>query len=133
MKNPLKLTILPLLLSLTGCSLFGPSHQTLSVQCSEPHAKVWIDGGYEGEAPVHASVIRNHTHGILVKKEGFQTSNRIVDYKMSTTGVLDLIGGCLFLVPAIGFTSPAAFSLDDSTIIINLAAEPASVQAQGPK
>ena len=67
------------LVSLTvGCSCFVPSHQTVSISVIEPpHAMVWVNGTYEGEAPVQVSLIRNRTFGVIVKKEGFQTSTKV--------------------------------------------------------
>ena len=107
----------------TGCSVFRSSHQTVSIQVSEPHAKVWVNGSYEGEAPVQTSVMRNETLGVIVKKEGFETSTRMVQYHLSTTGVLDIIGTCLFIVPCIGLMTAGAHDLDDSSLIIHLSPE----------
>jgi hypothetical protein len=112
-----RLTALSLSMALgltSGCSVFQSSHQTVSVQTSEPQAKVWINGSFEGEAPVQASVMRNQTLAVMVKKEGFQTSTRLVQYHLSTTGILDVVGTCLFLVPCIGLMTAGAHDLDDT-------------------
>jgi hypothetical protein len=114
-----------ILLSLTtGCSCFVPSHQTISVSVIEPpHAKILINGVYEGESAVQVSVIRNHTVGVIVKKEGFQTESKIVSYHLNTTGILDVVGTCLFLIPVIGLMTSGSHSLDDTTLVMQLAPE----------
>ena len=61
--------------------------------------------------------------GVLVKKEGFQTSSKMVDYHLSTTGILDIVGTCLFLLPVIGLVTPGANSLDDTTLFVQLSPE----------
>jgi hypothetical protein len=113
------------LLSLTmGCSCFVPSHQTVSVSVIEPpHARVWINGTYQGEAPVQVSLIRNRTFGVIVRKEGFQTSTQTVEYHLNTTGILDVVGTCIFLVPVIGIMTAGSHSLDETTLVLNLAPE----------
>jgi hypothetical protein len=106
---------------LTGCSLFVSSHQTVSVQSPQSHAKVWVNGAYIGEAPIETSVRRDETLVVMVKKDGFETSTRVVQHHLSPTGTLDVIGACLFLLPGLGFCSGGAFSLDDTGFIIDLA------------
>jgi len=121
MKNFSTLCVSVLLSLTTGCSLFVGKKQSVSIQVTEPaHAKVWVNGAYEGEAPVVVSVPRNQTLGIIVKQDGYQTSQRIVQYSFSTTGTLDLVGGCIFLLPLLGLTAPGAHSLDDTTLVFKL-------------
>lgn len=114
-----------MLLSLTvGCSCFVPSHQTVSISVIEPpHAKIWVNGTYEGEAPVQVGLIRNRTFGVIVRKEGFQTSTKTVDYHLNTTGILDVVGTCLFAIPVIGIMTAGAHSLDETTLVLQLAPE----------
>jgi hypothetical protein len=110
----------------TGCSLFVPSHQTVNINVTTPqHAKVWINGAYEGETPIQKSVLRNRDLTIMVKKEGYQTTIKSVDHRLSPTGVLDVIGTGVFLAPALGFISPGAFCLDESSFVFQLAPEEA--------
>jgi hypothetical protein len=87
---------------------------------TEPNAKIWVNGAYEGIAPVQTSVMRNSSVAVIAKKEGFENSIRVENSHLSTTGILDLIGGCVFLVPFLGFTSAGAFSLDETTLVMNL-------------
>ena len=114
--------VLSVSLSFTlGCSVFRPSHQTLTVTTDPPSAQVWINGNYEGEAPVSKSVERNKLVAISIKKDGFEPLHRAVQYHMNTTGVLDSIGTYLFLLPLIGVVSPGSRSLDETEVEVRLA------------
>jgi hypothetical protein len=104
-----------------GCSTFRSSHQTLTVQVTDPpQSKVWVNRVYEGEAPVQVSVLRNKSVDVMVKKEGFQTVNRTVNYHLNTTGVLDIIGAWVLIVPFIGIMAPGHDSLDETSITLQL-------------
>jgi hypothetical protein len=114
-----------LLLSLTtGCSLLMPSYQILTVQVTEPpHTGVWVNNKYEGEAPVQVSLLRNHSADVVAKKEGFQTSEKLVGCHINVWGGLDIAGTWLFLLPLVGVISPGSHSLDDTTLVMHLAPE----------
>lgn len=45
---------------------------------------------------------------------------RTVGNHFNETGVLDVVGGCLFLVPFIGLATPGAWSLDETDVTISL-------------
>lgn len=124
MKNLITLSVSVLLSLTTGCSLFVGRHQSVSIQVSEPaHAKVWIDGAYQGEAPVVVSLPRNQTYCIIVKQDGYQPSQRILQYGLNTTGALDLVGTFTFIIPVLGLVSPGAQSLDDTALVFKLIPE----------
>lgn len=110
----------------TGCSLFASSHQTVTVNCTEPQAKVWVNGNYVGEAPVESSVMRNHTVTIKVTKDGFEPTTKTIAYSFSTTGVLDAIGTGLFVIPVAGLLSPGSRKLEETSITVNLSPDKAT-------
>ncbi len=59
----------------------------------------------------------------MVKKDGYHPGMREVDTEMSMTGVLDIIGGCIFLLPFIGLAFPGARSLDQNNVSVLLEKE----------
>ncbi len=121
MKTSANLSMAILLSLAVGCSAFKPSHQTLTVEVTDPpHAGVWMNTKYVGEAPVHVSVIRDHNVDVVVKKDGFQPATRTVKYHVNATGVLDIMGAWLFLVPFIGVIAPGHDSLDDTLVVVQL-------------
>lgn len=119
--NPL--TALILTVTLSGCSLFRPAHQTITVRASEPQAQVWINDNFEGEAPVQASVKRNRSVNIMVEKDGFHPGVRTVGRHLSNTAILDIVGTFLILIPGIGLFSPGAWDLDETQVFIQLLPE----------
>lgn len=121
MKKLTNFCLTALLTLATGCSSFRSSHQTLTVQVTDPpHATVWVNRVREGEAPVQVSVLRNKYVDVMVEKEGYQSETRTVRYHLNTTGYLDIVGAWLFILPVIGIISPGHDSLDETTITMHL-------------
>jgi len=104
----------------TGCSMVAPSKQKFSVSATEPDAKVYINGEYVGSGNVQTRVNRNQSISIMVKKDGYYPATREIGTQMSMTGILDIIGGCIFILPFIGLAFPGARELDQSNISIIL-------------
>lgn len=52
---------------------------------------------------------------IEVRKTGYQTEYRYTHRMLSTLGILDVIGGAIFLLPFFGLFSSAAWEHDPST------------------
>ncbi len=50
-------------------------------------------------------------------------SIRNVDTKLSSVGILDLIGGCCFLLPFLGLPAPGVHTLDQNNLSIVLEKE----------
>jgi hypothetical protein len=98
-------------ITLQGCSLFSPSMQTLTVSTSDPAAEIYINGSYIGKGSASLSLAKNRAHTVraaLGKRESVQ----VVGYHISATGILDIIGGVLFLLPLLGLLGPGFFTLD---------------------
>lgn len=107
-----------------GCSLFVPSHQTLMVSASEPDAEIVVDGGLVGRGAVSVSLKRNVSHSIVARL-GDRTGHAGVGTTISTTGVLDIIGGCLFLLPFLGILGPGFHSLERDVVDVYVPPAPA--------
>jgi len=104
---------------LTGCSLFLPSHQEISVKCSPDDSILMIDGE-RYKAPVQLEVRRDEVHLIEARKDGYTPYRHTIDSHYNTLGILDGIGTVTLLLPVIGFLSPGARSLDETDITIQL-------------
>ena len=65
-------------------------------------------------------VKRNQNASIMAKKEGFITVQRSIGKTLNTTGILDIIGGVLILLPLFGLLAPGAYSLDEENISISM-------------
>lgn len=108
-------TALTLSLLLSGCSAFVPKTQTVSASCSEPDAVLLINTQqFKGSA--QTDVRRNKTVSVMCTKPGFFPAQRSVDNSLSGTGIADIVGTFIFLVPGLGLFSAGAWSLDETNI-----------------
>ena len=73
-----------------------------------------------GTTPLHFEVDRGENLLLEVKKSGYQTQYRTVSKRMSTLGILDIIGGAIWLVPFLGLLSSAASEYDPAEFGITL-------------
>jgi hypothetical protein len=106
-----------------GCSVFRSGTQTVNVTCSEPDAKLYLNG-QDNKTPFQGEMPRNKPIIIECQKEGYQYASRFVNYKLNTTGVLDTIGGYLIFLPYIGVFTAGAYSLDETNIDVSMFPEP---------
>ena len=121
MKKLMSFLLVPVLvLSTTGCSAFRSSTQTLSVNTDQPDTEIYINGSMVGRGTASVPVKRNQNASIMAKKDGFVTVQRSIGKSFNTTGILDLIGGVLILLPLFGLLAPGAYSLDEENINISM-------------
>lgn len=103
-------------ISLTGCSLFGPRMQTLTVSSDPIGAQVSINGQNVGNTPLRHQVHRSEDVLIEVRAPGYQTAYRKTNRTVSGLGLTDMIGGCILLFPFLGLLSPAAWEQEPDAI-----------------
>ena len=102
-------------IAVSGCSTFAPKTQTVSAVCSEPDANLQINGQmYQGKAQVEAK--KNKTVSIMCTKVGYFPAQKTIDYSLSGTGVADIIGIFVFLLPGIGLFTAGAWKLDETDV-----------------
>ena len=108
-----KITVVLIVLFMAvGCSAMKSNKYTdVNVRC-EPDAAIASVNGEHKSSPATFSVVTNKDIEVACQKPGYITSSKTVRTHIATTGVLDAIGGFLFLVPAIGLISPGAWDLD---------------------
>lgn len=107
-------------LVMTGCSLFGPRMQTVTVSSDPTGAKVLINGESIGNSPLRHQVHRSDDLLVEVRAPGFQHGYRTSHRGLSTLGLVDLVGGCIILFPFFGLLSPAAWEHEPSSFGITL-------------
>jgi hypothetical protein len=110
---------------LGGCSLFGPRYETIGVSSDPPGANVNVSGRPVGTTPVRFEVHRGDNLLLEVQKSGYQTQYRSASRRLSTLGILDVVGGAMFLLPLIGLISSAAWEHDPGEFGITLEPEKA--------
>ena len=109
---------------LLGCSLFGPRQETIMVSTDPPGAQVTASGRSVGTTPLQFEFQRGENLLVEVRKEGYETQYRHSSKKLSSLGILDVVGGAFFLLPLIGLISSAAWEHDPAHFGIML--EPAN-------
>lgn len=129
-RNPSKavtgLMLLACSLHLGGCSIFGGSSQALSVNSDPPGANVLINGTIAGTTPLQQQVPRRGDLTIEVQKTGYKPQSRMTGRKLSSVGIVDVIGGAFFLLPLLGLIAPGAWEQDPASIGVTL--EPENLQ-----
>ena len=106
-----------------GCSLFTGSRQSVIIAPSDPSAEVFVDGRPVGQGTVAVDLRRNRSHGVMARV-GERVGTAHIGTEISTTGILDLIGGIFFLVPFIGVLGPGFYSLDADYVNVVVPAAP---------
>ena len=76
-----------------------------------------------GTTPIHFEVHRRDNLLLEVQKSGYQTQYRSASRKLSTLGIVDVVGGVLFLLPLLGLLSSAAWEHDPGEFGITLEPE----------
>ncbi|MBN1419927.1 MAG: hypothetical protein JXP34_14195 [Planctomycetes bacterium] len=112
-----------LVVAAPGCSFFVPFTQTITVTASEPDAQIVVNGAFVGSGTVQTRARRNTDVAVLVTKQGFRPTTRSIGHSMGAAGILDIIGGCVWLIPFLGLLSPGAWKLDETNMVILLAPE----------
>lgn len=112
-----RLMALSMIVPLCGCSLFAGSTQTVTVSCEDPEAELFVNGLRVGKGRVTTVVQRDATSTFTARK-GSEVGTMVLGNRLSTTGVLDIIGGIIFLLPLIGLVSPGSRALEREEVII---------------
>jgi len=115
------IVVIAFVLGQTGCSCFAPTRQSLAVTTSEADAEIFVNGNLIGKGAATTEVSVNKDAAIMVKKDGYYPATQTIPVQLSMTGVLDIIGGVIFLIPFIGLMTPGAFKLQTSSVNMALA------------
>jgi hypothetical protein len=103
----------------SSCSLFSSGSQEISIQPTSPRAEVFVDGAHVGTGTMTYSMKKKKTHSVMARC-GDSTGVAIVDRQISTTGVLDLVGGFLILIPFLGVFGPGFYELDPEHVVVSI-------------
>lgn len=117
-------------LQVSSCSLFVSSMQPVAITASDPTAQIYVDGSPVGTGTVTQDLKRNRGHSIMAKTSDNRAGTAIVGTKISTTGILDIVGGVLWVVPFVGLLSPGFWSLDTDEVAIAIPPAPPAPPAQ---
>lgn len=108
-----------------GCSAFMPADAPLTVRSNVDGANVLVNGERVGETPMTVRLRRGKKYGIAVEQNGRRNAG-YVGRRISSVGIVDIVGGAFFLVPFIGLATPGAWDLDPNVLYLPLDSEVAS-------
>jgi PEGA domain len=114
-------------LYLSGCSFFGGSSQNFAISSDPMGATVRINGQQVGVTPLQQQVSRRGDLLIEVEKPGYKSQFRQTSRKLSSLGIVDVIGGAVLLLPLIGLIAPGAWEQDPAAMGFSL--EPAAASS----
>lgn len=112
---------------LSGCSLFGGSSQNFAVSSDPVGATVRINGQQVGVTPLQQQVSRRGDLLVEVEKAGYKSQFRQTSRKLSSLGIIDVVGGAVLLLPLIGLIAPGAWEQDPAAMGFSL--EPAAASS----
>jgi hypothetical protein len=112
-----------LIVLLSGCSALASKTQQMSVTAYPDDATITINGQRFGEGHAVTEVKRDVSVTVSASRKGCETSHRFVGYGINGLGILDGIGGLIFLVPAVGLATSGAYSIDEDNIHLTLNCE----------
>jgi len=102
-----------------GCSLFVPKQQAVTIRSSDPNADIYVDGEKVGKGTMSMTLDRTKSHTVTAKADG-RAGAAAINKKISGTGVLDIVGGCFFLIPFLGVLGPGFWELDPDAVTVYL-------------
>jgi PEGA domain len=121
MKTSLTSSILiSVLLFTQACSLVSPSSTNISVVTEPPGARVVVNGNNVGMSPTVYPIKRDQPVTIMITKNGYEAATRSLQPKLSTTGIIDIVGGCVWLFPFFGLLAPGAWDIDNPNVSVML-------------
>jgi hypothetical protein len=103
-----------------GCSFVVPPNQSITINSNPSGAEVHLNGNFVGVTPGQYSVPRNQEQNVMITKDGYNPAMRTTTRQLSTTGILDIIGGILFLLPFLGLLSAGAWEQTPDNITVTL-------------
>ena len=117
------LSLAVILCYVAGCSLFGPTKQSIDVRSNPPEAQVLVNGKPMGITPLRFDVDRRDNMLLEIQKSGYHMEYRKSSSNLSGLGLLDVVSGFFWLIPFVGLTSSAAWQHDPADFEITLLPE----------
>ena len=100
-----------------ACSFASPSSQSIVIRPSNEHAEVFVDGARVGTGTTTIDMSKGRTHSVMAQC-GHSTGVAQVDRSISTSGILDIIGGFILLIPLIGVFADGFWELEPTTVVV---------------
>ena len=109
--------------TISGCSLFSPHYEDITVYSSEPDAEIFINGELIGKGVGTNSVPRDKDITVMAKLPGYNPAAEQIRTRFSTTGAIDMVGGLFLLLPFLGALSPGFWQHEQTQISLAMTKE----------
>ena len=129
LRKSVPLTLAVLMPVASGCSVFQPRTQRVTIVPSEPDAKIYLNNNPVGTGKTTLELERNRTYAVSARS-GQNMGSASIGRRVSGTGVLDIVGGCIFLVPFVGCFTPGFWELDTSIVSVPVGTPTPAATAQ---
>ena len=103
-----------------GCSCFVPWNQDFVVAGTPNDAEIVIRGEGSKRAGEAYLLRRNRSYAGEIRRDGYETEQFYVSPEVSVWGGLDIVGGCVVIVPFIGLCFPGSHTLSKDHYFYNL-------------
>ena len=119
--HPLLVGMLACLLAcLPGCSFFVDPTEDVTIRSNDPQARLLVNGREVGTGTAVVPLKRNRSHVVRAEAPDGRVATARIGRGISTTGILDIVGGVLFLVPFLGALSPGFWTLSQDFLYLDL-------------
>ena len=125
LRKAIPVTLAALMPVASGRSVFQPRTQRVTIVPSEADAKVYLNNQPVGTGKTTIELDRNRTYAVSARS-GQNMGSASIGRRVSGTGVLDIVGGCFFLVPFVGCFTPGFWELDKSIVSVPMNAATAA-------
>jgi len=88
----------------------------MSITTDQPDTQIYVNGAMVGTGTATTIVKRNENVQLMAKKDGYVTIQRSIGNSLNTTGILDIVGGVLFLIPLFGLLAAGSHSIEQTNV-----------------
>lgn len=114
-----------------GCSFFVDPRQDVTLEASDPAARIFVDGREVGTGKAVVALKRNDSYSVRAEMADGRVAGGRIRRGVSTIGIVDIVGGVIFLFPFLGALAPGFWNLDPDYLFLRLPApgetQPAAV------
>lgn len=111
---------LGLLLGPGGCSFFVDPRQDVTLEASDPAAKLFVDGREVGTGKAVVSLRKNDSYSVRAELADGRSAGARIRRGVSVIGIVDIVGGVFFLVPFLGLLAPGFWHLDPDYLYLDI-------------
>lgn len=117
-----------MLLGQAGCSLFVDPRQDVTIEASDPSARLFVDGREVGVGKAVVPLKRNDTYAVRATLPDGRFAGTRIRRNVSTTGVIDVVGGIFLLFPFLGVLGPGFWQLEPDYLFLRIPDEQPGTQ-----